>query len=135
MCHTVCACGWVGVCRIRLPQNRETNHGVILGEGKPENQNAAIIFCFGEIIQVGALGLRLASLLAGTAAVQDMALGSRREGAVAGSECQLAWCACHKTPHPTVYGLRPPCQQLPCNAHPCPPGGLEGWLPSPSIPC
>ncbi|KAL6774638.1 GSL1 [Auxenochlorella protothecoides x Auxenochlorella symbiontica] len=37
--------------RIRLPQNRETTHGVILGEGKPENQNSAIIFCFGEVLQ------------------------------------------------------------------------------------
>ncbi|KFM22655.1 Callose synthase 5 [Auxenochlorella protothecoides] len=36
---------------IRLPQNRETTHGVILGEGKPENQNSAIIFCFGEVLQ------------------------------------------------------------------------------------
>lgn len=37
------------LCRIRLPQNHETGHGVILGEGKPENQNAAMIFCFGEV--------------------------------------------------------------------------------------
>ena len=35
--------------RIRLPQNKETGHGVILGEGKPENQNAAVIFCMGEV--------------------------------------------------------------------------------------
>lgn len=34
-----------------MPQNRETTHGVILGEGKPENQNSAIIFCFGEVLQ------------------------------------------------------------------------------------
>lgn len=42
--------------RIRLPLNRLQNkarakRGVILGEGKPENQNASIIFCFGEAIQ------------------------------------------------------------------------------------
>lgn len=39
-------------CRVRLPKNGETGHGVVLGEGKPENQNAAIIFCFGEVVQV-----------------------------------------------------------------------------------
>ncbi len=42
--------------RIRLPVNRLPNPdhaklGVIIGEGKPENQNASIIFCFGEAIQ------------------------------------------------------------------------------------
>lgn len=37
--------------RVRLPRNTETGHGVVLGEGKPENQNAAIIFCFGEVVQ------------------------------------------------------------------------------------
>lgn len=40
--------------RIRLPVNRLPNakeKGIILGEGKPENQNASIIFCFGEAIQ------------------------------------------------------------------------------------
>ena len=51
--------------RVRLPQNRETGHGVVLGEGKPENQNAAIIFCFGEVVQVrgGPAALPLAYLL------------------------------------------------------------------------
>ncbi|KAL4451723.1 hypothetical protein ABPG75_007385 [Micractinium tetrahymenae] len=37
--------------RVRLPKNTETGHGVVLGEGKPENQNAAVIFCFGEVVQ------------------------------------------------------------------------------------
>ena len=40
--------------RVRLPLNKDprgAKFGVILGEGKPENQNAAIIFCFGEVIQ------------------------------------------------------------------------------------
>ena len=37
---------------VRLPKNSETSHGVVLGEGKPENQNAAMIFCFGEVVQV-----------------------------------------------------------------------------------
>lgn len=39
--------------RIRLPVNylKGGGHGVILGEGKPENQNASIIFCFGELVQ------------------------------------------------------------------------------------
>lgn len=39
--------------RIRLPVNHLDGggHGVILGEGKPENQNASIIFCFGEVVQ------------------------------------------------------------------------------------
>ena len=39
--------------RVRLPRNDFTGSGVILGEGKPENQNASIIFCFGEVVQVG----------------------------------------------------------------------------------
>lgn len=38
---------------VRLPKNSATGHGVVLGEGKPENQNAAVIFCFGEVVQVG----------------------------------------------------------------------------------
>lgn len=39
--------------RVRLPVNHLEGggHGVILGEGKPENQNAAMIFCFGEVVQ------------------------------------------------------------------------------------
>ncbi|KAK9810877.1 hypothetical protein WJX73_004893 [Symbiochloris irregularis] len=43
--------------RIRLPsnavrmQNGTPNPGIILGEGKPENQNHATIFCFGEVLQ------------------------------------------------------------------------------------
>lgn len=38
--------------RVRLPVNRlRTGHGVILGEGKPENQNHSMIFCFGEVVQ------------------------------------------------------------------------------------
>lgn len=36
---------FVCVHRVRLPINLETDRGVILGEGKPENQNHAIIFC------------------------------------------------------------------------------------------
>lgn len=42
----------VCLCSVRLPKNGETGHGVVLGEGKPENQNAAVIFCFGEVVQV-----------------------------------------------------------------------------------
>ncbi|GIL73021.1 hypothetical protein Vretifemale_3258, partial [Volvox reticuliferus] len=37
--------------RVRLPHNRYGKRGVILGEGKPENQNHAAIFCFGEALQ------------------------------------------------------------------------------------
>ena len=39
--------------RVRLPVNHLDGggHGVILGEGKPENQNCAMIFCFGEVVQ------------------------------------------------------------------------------------
>ncbi len=37
--------------RVRLPQNQYSGRGVILGEGKPENQNHAIIFAFGEGLQ------------------------------------------------------------------------------------
>ena len=38
-------------CRVRLPVNPESGRGVVLGEGKPENQNHAIIFCFNETLQ------------------------------------------------------------------------------------
>jgi hypothetical protein len=31
--------------------NFETNRGIVLGEGKPENQNHAIIFCHSETVQ------------------------------------------------------------------------------------
>lgn len=37
--------------RVRLPVNLETDTGVILGEGKPENQNHAAIFCHMETLQ------------------------------------------------------------------------------------
>ncbi|KAG2442546.1 hypothetical protein HXX76_002632 [Chlamydomonas incerta] len=37
--------------RVRLPTNRFSSRGVIIGEGKPENQNHAVIFCFGEALQ------------------------------------------------------------------------------------
>lgn len=52
-----------GACSVRLPKNGETGHGVVLGEGKPENQNAAIIFCFGEVVQVRCCGCRLWGVL------------------------------------------------------------------------
>ncbi|KAJ9530828.1 hypothetical protein QJQ45_028726 [Haematococcus lacustris] len=38
--------------RVRMPANPYTKRGVILGEGKPENQNHAVIFCLGEAVQV-----------------------------------------------------------------------------------
>ena len=37
--------------RVRLPVNPESKRGVVLGEGKPENQNHAIIFCHNEALQ------------------------------------------------------------------------------------
>jgi hypothetical protein len=37
--------------RVRLPVNLEGSNGVVCGEGKPENQNHAIIFCHGETVQ------------------------------------------------------------------------------------
>jgi 1,3-beta-glucan synthase len=37
--------------RVRLPINVESGTGVICGEGKPENQNHAIIFCHSETVQ------------------------------------------------------------------------------------
>ena len=37
--------------RVRLPMNPESKRGVVLGEGKPENQNHAIIFCHNEALQ------------------------------------------------------------------------------------
>jgi hypothetical protein len=36
--------------RVRMPSNPR-GKGVILGEGKPENQNSAIIYCFNEAVQ------------------------------------------------------------------------------------
>ena len=36
---------------MRLPANPESKRGVVLGEGKPENQNHAIIFCHNEALQ------------------------------------------------------------------------------------
>ena len=39
------------VYRVRLPQNPFTGRGVVVGEGKPENQNHAVIFAFGEALQ------------------------------------------------------------------------------------
>lgn len=37
--------------RVRLPANRHSGRGAIIGEGKPENQNHATIFAFGEALQ------------------------------------------------------------------------------------
>ena len=49
------ACGFTmrmyGICRVRLPVNPESKRGVVLGEGKPENQNHAVIFCHNEALQ------------------------------------------------------------------------------------
>ena len=39
------------VYRVRLPRNPFTGRSVVIGEGKPENQNHAVIFAFGEAIQ------------------------------------------------------------------------------------
>ncbi|KAG1671277.1 hypothetical protein FOA52_010848 [Chlamydomonas sp. UWO 241] len=39
------------VYRVRLPRNRYSRRGVIVGEGKPENQNHAVIFAHGEALQ------------------------------------------------------------------------------------
>jgi hypothetical protein len=44
---------------VRLPQNRvKEAQGVGSGEGKPENQNASVIFCFGEAIQASGQAAR-----------------------------------------------------------------------------
>lgn len=39
------------VYRVRLPANPYSGRGAIIGEGKPENQNHATIFAFGEALQ------------------------------------------------------------------------------------
>ena len=60
-------------CRVQLPINFESARGVIIGEGKPENQNHAIIFCHNEAVQtidcnqdnLVAEGLKLRNLLVG----------------------------------------------------------------------
>ena len=39
------------VYRVRLPRNPYTGRAVVIGEGKPENQNHATIFAFGESLQ------------------------------------------------------------------------------------
>lgn len=36
-----------------MPANPYSGRGMIVGEGKPENQNSATIFCLGEALQVG----------------------------------------------------------------------------------
>lgn len=48
---------------MRLPINRYSPRGVILGEGKPENQNHAVIFAFGEGLQ--AIDMNQVSALSG----------------------------------------------------------------------
>ncbi|GFH27964.1 FKS1_dom1 domain-containing protein, partial [Haematococcus lacustris] len=47
----VCAQRVEELYRVRLPHNRYSQRGVVIGEGKPENQNHAIIFCLGEGLQ------------------------------------------------------------------------------------
>jgi callose synthase len=55
-----------------LPINFESARGVVIGEGKPENQNHAVVFCPGEALQtidcnqdnIVAEGLKLRNLLA-----------------------------------------------------------------------
>lgn len=57
--------------RVQLPINFESGRGVIIGEGKPENQNHAITFCQSEAVQtidcnqdnLVAEGLKLRNLL------------------------------------------------------------------------
>lgn len=59
-------------CRVLLPINFESVRGVVIGEGKPENQNHAVVFCPGEALQtidcnqdnIVAEGLKLRNLLA-----------------------------------------------------------------------
>lgn len=55
-----------------LPINFESARGVVIGEGKPENQNHAVVFCPGEALQtidcnqdnIVAEGLKIRNLLA-----------------------------------------------------------------------
>jgi callose synthase len=57
---------------VLLPINFESVRGVVIGEGKPENQNHAVVFCPGEALQtidcnqdnIVAEGLKLRNLLA-----------------------------------------------------------------------
>lgn len=46
---------------MRLPINLETDRGVILGEGKPENQNHAIIFCHTYVVRSRSLSVAFGS--------------------------------------------------------------------------
>jgi hypothetical protein len=72
---------------VRLPINFDTNRGVIIGEGKPENQNHAIIFCKGETIQtidcnqdnVVSEALKLPNLLSEFTRDENVALVGFRE--------------------------------------------------------
>jgi 1,3-beta-glucan synthase component len=50
-CNRMNSCAPPARYRVRLPVNPESGRGVVLGEGKPENQNHAIIFCFNETLQ------------------------------------------------------------------------------------
>jgi callose synthase len=72
-----CCCWWtfLHAClpyRVLLPINFESVRGVVIGEGKPENQNHAVVFCPGEALQtidcnqdnIVAEGLKLRNLLA-----------------------------------------------------------------------
>jgi len=57
---------------VLLPINFESARGVVIGEGKPENQNHAVVFCPGEALQtidcnqdnIVAEGLKIRNLLA-----------------------------------------------------------------------
>ncbi len=51
---SVCAQGGAHISeayRVRLPTNHFGKSGIVIGEGKPENQNHASIFCLGEALQ------------------------------------------------------------------------------------
>lgn len=68
---------------------------MVLGEGKPENQNAAVIFCFGEVVQVGA----------GSRWRRRAGKAGRHLWSVSKAELRRACCA---GAHVTVPALPPP---------------------------
>jgi 1,3-beta-glucan synthase len=67
-----CRCTCLPARRVLLPINFESVRGVVIGEGKPENQNHAVVFCPGEALQtidcnqdnIVAESLKLRNLLA-----------------------------------------------------------------------
>lgn len=78
---------------MRLPVNPESGRGVVLGEGKPENQNHAIIFCFNETLQ---------------------AIDMNQVGCVDVMRCCCCFCRCSSALQSKAHGTRHILPLTPC---------------------